>query len=72
MRSRAPGPLADLHVAHLGAVDDETQRRADFVDAVISRSAGVEVEQSVDRIVDDPATKSVGRADRMRGRMRGS
>ncbi len=49
MRSRAPGPLADLHVAHLGAVDDETQRRADFVDAVISRSAGVEVEQSVDR-----------------------
>ncbi len=41
MRSRAPGPLADLHVAHLGAVDDETlQRRADFVDAVISRSAG--------------------------------
>ena len=47
MRSRAPGPLADLHVAHLGAVDDETQRRADFVDAVISRSAGVEVEQPV-------------------------
>ena len=59
--SRAPGPLADLHVAHLGAVDDETQRRADFVDAVISRSAGVEVEQSVDRIVDDPQDVGVSR-----------
>ena len=58
---RAPGPLADLHVAHLGAVDDETQRRADFVDAVISRSAGVEVEQSVDRIVDNPQDVGVSR-----------
>ncbi len=50
---RTAGPFADLHVAHFGAVDDETQRRADFVDAVISRSARVEMEQLVDRIVDD-------------------
>jgi len=58
---RAAGPLADLHIADVGAVDDEAQRRAHFVDAVVARSARVEVEQPVDGIVHDAQDVGVAR-----------
>jgi len=48
-----PGPLADLHVAHLRAVDRKAHGRADLVEAVFARCAGVDVQQVVDRIVHD-------------------
>ena len=49
----AAGPLADLHVAHFGAVDYEPYGRAHLVEPVLPGGAGIDVQQVVDGIVDD-------------------
>lgn len=47
-----PRPFADLHVAHVGAVDDQPHGRAHLVQPVLPGGAGVDVQQVVDGVVD--------------------
>lgn len=49
----SPRPFADLHVAHIGAVDDQSHGGADFVEPVLSGGAGIDVQQVVNRVVGD-------------------
>ena len=49
----SPRPFADLHVAHVGAVDDQPHGGADFVEPVLSGGAGIDVQQVVNRVVGD-------------------
>lgn len=44
-------PLADLHIAHLFAVDDQTDGRAHLVDAVVAGSSRIDGQQRVDGVV---------------------
>lgn len=48
-----PRPFADLHIAHVGAVDNQPDGGADFVKPVRSGGAGIDVQQVVHWIVDD-------------------
>ena len=48
----SPRPFADLHVAHVGAVDHQSHGSADFVETVFAGCARVDMQQVVNRIVD--------------------
>ena len=47
-----PGPFAHFEVVHAFAVDLEPYGRADLVEAVFARRAGVDVQQVIHRVVD--------------------
>ena len=47
------GPLADLHVAHVAAVDRKAHGRADLVESELPGGPGIDCQQVVDGIVDD-------------------
>ena len=66
LSSAGTRPFADFHVADVGAVDGEAQGAAHLVETVAAGSAGVEVKQVVNGVVDDLENVGVPRDEDFR------
>lgn len=66
LSSAGTRPFADFHVADVGTVDGEAQGAAHLVETVAAGSAGVEVKQVVNGVVDDLENVGVPRDEDFR------